>query len=140
MTAAEIEALLGPAEDVKWVQGESNWQRHRYGSLRLMLMAQPGDELDKGRLSLRSVRVWLDEPLALPASLRPTLTHEWVRPSKDDVVGRLRAAGIDFVVEANPYSEGAMENLVTSPADGGTVLLESDSGVVRFIEASQGPA
>jgi hypothetical protein len=140
MSAADVEALLGPPDEVKWVQGESNWQRHRYGSLRLMLMAPPGDELDPNKLRLSSVRVWLTEPLVMPPPLRPTLTDNWVRPARDDVARRLRSVGIEFAVQVNPYSEGTMENLVISPASGGTVVLESVSGEVHSIEASKGPA
>jgi hypothetical protein len=138
MSAADVEGLLGAPDEVKWVQGESNWQRHHYGSLRLMLMARPGDEADKTKLRLNSVRVRLDEPLTLPRAVQPSLDFDWVRPSKDEVAQRLGSAGVAFAVHPNRYSGGTIENLVIAPAGGGTVLLESDGGVVRYIEASKG--
>src|SRR3712207_5100710 len=72
-TAIDVQRHLGPADDVAWVHGESNWQRHRYGNLSLILMSRPGQELDPSKLRLETIELLMRSPLAVPEPVSPGL-------------------------------------------------------------------
>ncbi len=135
MTAADVEHLLGAPNDVKFVHGEPNWQRHAYGSLRLMLMGQPGDEADKTRLRLKSITVRLDPPLALPVEVGPGFGDEWTSLGREDLVRRLRAAGIDPTFEPDSPDRPEDGDLIVRLGSGGSVWFSSIDGVVKTAAA-----
>jgi hypothetical protein len=138
MSAAEVESQLGPPDSVDFIHGEPSRQRHQYRSLRLTLIARPGEELDKDRLRLASVQVRLTRPLLLPEQLQQGLSYDWIEPIRDDVAQRLTANDVHFEVESGFTDVPENQNLIVRHARGGNVMIRVFAGTVRSIDAFSG--
>jgi hypothetical protein len=135
-TAIDVERGLGRADDVKWVHGEPNWQRHRYGSLSVMLRSRPAAEVDPGELRLMSITVRPGRPLTLPAPIARGLTHDWESVRLDALLGWLRHKGIDVVEDDGSTVDGHLYQTFRVRSDGNvTVDIESTDGAVTAIKA-----
>ena len=133
-TVADAERHLGAPDDVDFIHGEPSRQRHRYGSVRLTFVGRPGDEWDKAKLHLTAIQVRLSAPLRLPPSIEDD-AGGWTSPSRDDVAGRLKAAGVRFDVEREFTDVTENQDLVVRLATGGNVLIKVFHGMVRSIDA-----
>jgi hypothetical protein len=135
MSMADVERLLGPPDDVDFIHGEPNRQRHRYGSIRLTLIGAFDAEAKPERLHLDAIQVRLTEPVRLPDKLHVTVGDDWVSPGRDEAVRRLREAGITVDVEAEFTDVAENQDLRVCRGTGGNVLIRVFDSKVRSINA-----
>jgi hypothetical protein len=136
MNALETDRYLGRPDYVREIQGEPNWQRHRYGSLLLRLMAPPADRLDLRDLRVRSIMVQLSRPLSLPDAVAGGLTRDWTSTRTDDLLRALQAAQITARPDLDSTFEGVhFEHYRVHGTQGAVVDITSRDGVVQSIEA-----
>lgn len=98
----EIERVLGPPRESKWIHGDDNWQRYRYGSLSLLLTRRHGTVIHH----IKSLRVSFHRiPLDLPVAIE--LTESW-SSHLDDVLALLRQSDVDVVLEDSSTEDGRL--------------------------------
>lgn len=133
MTAVEVVRLLGPPDSSKWIQGDDNIQRYRYGSLSLRFRRRlggdhPGDE----NLLLRSLRLsFRPLPFELPEPVASRLEHRWVSRI-EDVLAIFQQANVDAVKDQDSSEHG--RHFQRYRVGERRVLLNVFDGVVAEIE------
>lgn len=102
MPVDEVERLLGAPRESKWIHGDDNWQRYRYGSLSLLLTRRHGTVIHH----IKSLRVSFRRiPLDLPVAIE--LTEGW-SSHLDDVLALLRQSDVDAAPEDRSTEDGRL--------------------------------
>lgn len=135
MTAADVEQHLGPPDDVKWVHGDSNWQRYRYGNVRLMLTASSPDAPAKHELRLRRIRLDLcQSPVSLPASVASELSPGSPPYRVAELLRLLRESGVDVRLQRESTEHGVLSQDFVA---GRSATVISTDGEVTDIEVAE---
>jgi len=100
MTVPEVESILGPPKDTRWMHGDEEYQQYRYGSLTLWMFHDNVDRYVEGHL-LANIIVRFSEyrPLNLPETIVQHLDHSWENPTIEDTLSALADAGIRVTLE-----------------------------------------
>ncbi|MEH1126914.1 hypothetical protein [Micromonospora sp. CPCC 206061] len=107
MTAVEVVQLLGPPDSSRWIQGDDNVQRYRYGSLSLRLRRRLGDPAGDENLLLHSLRLSFDRlPFELPEPVASRLEHRWLSTRLDDVLAVFHQANAVAVLDYESVKDG----------------------------------
>lgn len=132
MTAVDVVRLLGPPDSSRWVQGDDNVQRYRYGSLSLTFRRGTGDPSGDENLLLRSLTLSFKRlPFELPEAVASRLEHSWTSARLDDVLAIFQQANVATVKDHDSSEHG--RNFQRYRVGERRVLLNAFDGVAADI-------
>jgi hypothetical protein len=132
MTAVEVVQLLGPPDSSRWIQGDDNFQRYRYGSLSLTFRRRTGDPAGDENLLLRSLSLSFKRlPFELPEQVASKLECDWTSARLEDVLAVFQQANVAAVKDHDSSEHG--RNFQRYRVGERRVLLNAFDGVAADI-------